>query len=95
MDAAARLVVEFDGSYWHSAAANPSAPKRDLRKTAEIRKQGWTVVRVRESPLSPVGAQDLIVPFACTGSDLSTRVADHVRTVLTARTTACEKVFVT
>lgn len=43
-----RIVVEYDGSYWHSAG---DAPERDLAKTQALLDAGYYVVRVREKDL--------------------------------------------
>ncbi|MGW6939969.1 zinc-ribbon domain-containing protein [Streptomyces xanthophaeus] len=52
-----RLVVEYDGSYWHR-----NTEARDLRKATAIRKAGWTVVRIREEPLRALHPHDLVIP---------------------------------
>lgn len=41
-----RVVVEFDGDYWHD---KPEVQERDERKNHQLAEQGYTVVRVRES----------------------------------------------
>jgi len=41
-----KVVIEYDGSYWHKDKA-----ERDKAKTKALEKAGWTVVRVREKPL--------------------------------------------
>lgn len=38
------VVVEYDGWYWHR-----NSPDRDNRKTIELQKHGWKVIRVRET----------------------------------------------
>jgi very-short-patch-repair endonuclease len=40
------LLIEFDGSYWRAEKA-----ELDKAKAKDLRKTGWTVVRVREDPL--------------------------------------------
>ena len=55
-----RLIVEFDGSYWHSGAR---MYKRDLDKTEALQKAGWKVIRVRENPLETISSSDLSVPL--------------------------------
>ena len=44
-----RLVIEYDGAYWHADKV-----EADRRKTAALRAAGWRVLRLREAPL-PVG----------------------------------------
>ena len=41
-----KVVIEYDGAYWHKDKA-----ERDKAKTKALEKAGWTVVRVREKPL--------------------------------------------
>jgi hypothetical protein len=55
-----RLIVEFDGSYWHSGAR---MYKRDLDKTKALQKAGWKVIRVREEPLRATSSTDVSVPL--------------------------------
>ncbi|MGW6959130.1 Helicase associated domain protein [Streptomyces chartreusis] len=59
-DPTRKLVVEFDGAYFHG---KPAALKRDADKTARLRESGWTVVRVREHPLDLIDPdRDVTVP---------------------------------
>ncbi|VVD61415.1 hypothetical protein PCE31106_00116 [Pandoraea cepalis] len=41
-----RLVIEYDGSAWHKDVVH------DHRKTQRLNDAGWTVIRVRETPLA-------------------------------------------
>lgn len=41
-----RLIIEYDGSYWHSDKADV-----DREKSLDLLDQGYWVVRIRESPL--------------------------------------------
>ncbi|MDA9637108.1 zinc-ribbon domain-containing protein [bacterium] len=41
-----KIVIEYDGSYWHKDKAEV-----DKVKTSKLKKDGWTVLRVREKPL--------------------------------------------
>jgi len=52
-----RLIVEFDGSYWHRDKFEV-----DKRKSLELTKAGWHVIRAREEPLEPTGPNDVSVP---------------------------------
>ncbi len=52
-----RLVVEFDGCYWHR-----EKQKTDLNKTALLVQAGWQVIRAREKPLEALGPNDVVVP---------------------------------
>jgi len=51
-----RLIVEFDGAYWHR---NKHA--KDAEKTALLEAENWSVIRVRERPLDPVHPNDVMV----------------------------------
>jgi len=53
-----RVVVEYDGSYWHRS---PVSLARDVRKTRLLTEAGWTVIRVRELPLCAVGDRSVLV----------------------------------
>ena len=55
-----RLIVEFDGSYWHSG---DRMYERDLVKTETLQKAGWKVIRVREKPLKAISSADILVPL--------------------------------
>jgi len=52
---AARLVVEYDGEYWHRDKQD-----LDLRKTRDLEAAGWTVVRIRAG-LAELGDHDVVV----------------------------------
>ncbi len=51
-----RLVIEYDGSYWHRHTT-----ERDIRKAKTLREAGWVVVRVREQPLKALHPYDVLV----------------------------------
>lgn len=42
------IVIEFDGSHWHSGN---EATQRDNRKIRLLESEGWHVIRIREHPL--------------------------------------------
>lgn len=75
---AAGVVVEFDGSWWHSEKANPGMAVKDARKAADIRSQGFLVVRVREAPLEALHEDDLVVPLLLPGAEIGERVWEHL-----------------
>lgn len=54
-----RLVVEYDGSYWHRSEDRQVL---DRRKNERLTAAGWTVIRLRETPLAPIGEHDVVVP---------------------------------
>jgi predicted nucleic acid-binding Zn-ribbon protein len=51
-----RLVVEYDGSYYHAGKV-----RADREQTALLESAGWTVVRVRELPLPELGGHEILV----------------------------------
>ncbi len=51
-----RVVVEYDGSYYHR-----DKPDGDRAQTAALESVGWTVLRVREAPLPPLGGHEVSV----------------------------------
>ena len=53
---ALRLVVEYDGSYYHARKA-----QADRKQTASLESVGWTVLRVREEPLPALGGHEIFV----------------------------------
>ncbi len=54
-----KLVIEFDGAYWHSDKS-----ESDRKKTRQLEKAGWRVIRAREEPLQKLAQNDVIVPKA-------------------------------
>jgi hypothetical protein len=55
----AKIIVEYDGAYWHAGA---DSYIRDVRKTERLAVHGWRVIRVRESPLAPIGESVNVEP---------------------------------
>lgn len=51
-----RLVVEFDGNYWHR-----NRLEYDTAKTTRLSINGWKVIRIRQIPLEPITSDDIIV----------------------------------
>ncbi|MFE2472064.1 DUF559 domain-containing protein [Streptomyces mirabilis] len=58
LNSAHRIVVEFDGCFWH---ARPGSEARDRRKSDAIRAAGYTLIRVREDPLRVLHPHDVSV----------------------------------
>jgi len=56
---ALRLVIEYDGNHWHGTKESEA---RDKTKTQMLQNAGWTVVRIRESPLELISSMDVQVP---------------------------------
>lgn len=59
-----RIVVEYDGVMFHKSNEKH---RRDRAKTAALEAEGWTVVRVRETPLPRLSNLDVIVPASGLG----------------------------
>jgi hypothetical protein len=78
LSTAAGVVVEFDGSWWHSERANPGMTVKDAGKAADMRGLGFTVVRVREAPLVALHEHDLVVPLGLSGEEIGVRVWEHL-----------------
>jgi predicted metal-binding protein len=53
------VIVEYDGSYYHAKKA-----RADRAQTAALVSAGWTVLRVREIPLRPLGGNEIFVGSA-------------------------------
>ena len=51
-----KVLIEYDGSYWHA-----DKTEQDMRKTVSALQQGYRIIRVRETPLEPMGTEDVIV----------------------------------
>ena len=53
-----KVVIEFDGNYFHR---QPGSLEKDKRKTRLLTELGWTVIRVREA-IPTTGEHDVLVP---------------------------------
>jgi len=49
-----KLVVEYDGSYWHQ-----NKIQKDKEKVTKLRALGWRVIRIREAPLVRLQKHDV------------------------------------
>lgn len=71
-----RLVLEFDGSYYHASAESQAT---DRAKSVRLRAAGWAVVRIREDPLTPLDpTYDVVVGFVAEPEDAAAEVLDHL-----------------
>ena len=50
------LILEYDGQYWHSGKES-----NDKKKSKEILKEGFDLIRIRQHPLSKITNNDIIV----------------------------------
>ena len=53
-----KVIIEFDGNYFHR---QPDSLEKDKRKTRLLTELGWTVIRVREA-IPPTSERDVVVP---------------------------------
>ena len=71
-----RVIVEFDGSWWHKGQA---ARAKDAAKSMRLQEAGWTVVRVREHPLTLINPDfDVTVGFQAGADDMAVTVLDRL-----------------
>ncbi|WP_285567881.1 Helicase associated domain protein [Streptomyces sp. RTGN2] len=71
-----RMVLEFDGSYFHG---NEQSARRDSEKSRRLRESGWIVVRIREAPLDLLDpAYDVRVGFLAEPETAAADVLDHL-----------------
>ena len=47
-----KIIIEYDGYYWHK-----DNQVKDISKTKDLVKHGWTVIRVREKPLNIISSK--------------------------------------
>jgi len=83
-----RLVVEFDGNYWHGTKESET---RDRAKTQSLQNAGWTVVRIREHPLGLIGSKDVLVPTNLSTFKLTVAVLKHLSALGYATLDAVER----
>jgi len=73
VSSACRLVVEYDGWYWHHGTE-----EKDVQVSMELEASGWRVLRVREAPLQPIRSNDIIVSRKATLFDKSVALLRHL-----------------
>ena len=88
------LVVEYDGVYWHKGKL-----ATDRRKTEMLKAAGWSVLRIRETPLALFQSGDLQCPVTSSNSGndlkaLASRVLIHLKHVLGIEIVGIEKYLV-
>ncbi|WP_324955317.1 zinc-ribbon domain-containing protein [Archangium sp.] len=72
-----RLIVEYDGCYYHRDCF-----QRDLLKTVRLGIAGWTVIRVREAPLTAISTHDVLLPPRVTVKGCANRLLQKIEEVL-------------
>jgi len=71
-----RLVVEFDGCWWHNGS---EYFERDAKKSDRLRGAGWKVIRVRESPLPLINPEfDVSVGLLAPANEVTLAVLDRM-----------------
>lgn len=67
------LAIEFDGSYWHK-------DKRalDKLKTKQLKKEGFDIIRVRETPLKKINRTDVISKQPFNGKEVANKVLKQI-----------------
>ena len=68
-----KVVVEFDGSYWHSKKVD-----KDREKTALMEEAGWQVIRVRERPLDSIHVNDVMVDTMASAKTVADLVLNKI-----------------
>ena len=66
-----KVVVEFDGEYWHRKKVD-----KDRQKTALMEEAGWQVIRVRERPLDSIHVNDVMVDTLAPAKTVADLVLD-------------------
>ncbi len=72
-----KLVIEFDGSYFHAEKA-----EKDRTKARNLRRNGWRVVRVREAPLKKLSKWNVVIPTNADAHEAALLVLEHLENVL-------------
>jgi len=70
---ALKLIVEFDGNWWHRNKGD-----KDREKTALIEEAGWQVIRVRERPLDSIHVNDVMVDTGASAKTAADLVLDKI-----------------
>ncbi|MFF8798136.1 Helicase associated domain protein [Streptomyces globisporus] len=71
-----RLVLEFDGSYFHGTEKSRNT---DIAKSRRLREADWTVVRIREAPLDLLDLTfDVQVGFLAEPEAAAADILDHL-----------------
>ena len=72
-----KLVIEFDGSFWHAEKG-----EKDRAKAKNLRHNGWRVVRVREAPLKKLSKWNVVIPTNADAHEAALLVLEHLQSVL-------------
>ncbi|MEV0193151.1 Helicase associated domain protein [Kitasatospora purpeofusca] len=84
-----RLVLEFDGSYFHGTE---QSCRTDSAKSRRLREAGWTVVRIREAPLDLLDpTYDVRVGFLAEPEAAAADILDHLVVLRLLESAAAER----
>ena len=72
-----KLVIEFDGAYWHAEKG-----EKDRNKAKNLRRNGWRVIRVREAPLKKLSRWNVVIPHDADDNEAALMVLEHLQIVL-------------
>ena len=72
-----KLVIEFDGAYFHAERA-----EKDRTKAQNLRRNGWRVIRVREAPLRKLSKWNVVIPTNADAHEAALLVLEHLQAVL-------------
>ena len=61
-----KIGIEYDGSFFHK-----TREATDKRKTMELQKRGWEVIRIREYPLGKTDASDILIKGQLSKKDMN------------------------
>ncbi|HLX87796.1 MAG TPA: zinc-ribbon domain-containing protein, partial [Acidimicrobiales bacterium] len=79
-----RIAIDIDGRFWHGDDHHKSrqSTDRDTRKLAAFEGASWTLVRVREFPLQPIGPYDFVVADLRETRDVVIRIVERLEETL-------------
>ncbi|MFD0360080.1 zinc-ribbon domain-containing protein [Nocardia sp. GCM10030253] len=66
-----RLIVEYDGSYYHHLT---DAIRKDTKQSQALIGAGWTVIRVRHHPLTTINPSDIVVAASASIKNIAVAV---------------------
>ena len=75
-----KLIIEYDGSYWHREKFEKDKAKAEL-----LRKSGWTVIRIRERPLLPTSKFDISTDDREPIHNLTIRLIEQIEKLTTSK----------
>ena len=76
-----RIALDVDGRFWHGDGHHKTRDSRDrdVRKAQVFHAVGWRLVRIREHPLTPLSANDVVVADLRDTKATTITVVEHLR----------------